>query len=45
LGRGYVGPGHIKTSVSNLDGIAPFAAMIPLLQLIGDLQIQIEDVQ
>jgi hypothetical protein len=45
LGRGYVGPGHIKANLSNLDGIAPFAALVPLLQLIGDLEIQIEEVR
>jgi hypothetical protein len=45
LGRGYVGPGHIKVRVSDLDGIAPFAAFVPVLELIGDLEIEIREVE
>jgi hypothetical protein len=45
MGRGYVGPGHIKVQVSDLDGIAPFAAFVPVLELIGDLEIEFQDVE
>ena len=45
LGRGFVGPGHIKVRVSDLDGIAPFAAFVPVLELIGDLDIEISEVE
>lgn len=45
LGRGAVGPGHIKVRLTDLDGVAPFAAFIPVLELMGDLEIEIVDVQ
>ena len=45
LGKGGIGVGHIKLVHSNLAGANSFAALLPVLQVIGRLQIHVEDVQ
>ncbi len=41
LGRGGIGAGHIKLKVTNLSGIAPITAFLPVAQAAGQLKIQL----
>lgn len=45
LGRGGIGVGHIKLVHSNLAGANAFAALLPVLQVIGRLEIHVQDLQ
>lgn len=45
LGAGGIGAAHLKMVHSNLAGAAAFAAMLPVVQLIGKLKIEILEVE
>ncbi|MGY8767346.1 MAG: transglutaminase-like domain-containing protein [Pirellulales bacterium] len=40
MGRGGIGPGHIKVGDSNLAGAGAFAAFLPVSQVIGQVKIK-----
>ncbi|PHS09809.1 MAG: hypothetical protein COA78_11765 [Blastopirellula sp.] len=40
MGRGGIGPGHIKVGDSNLAGAGAFAAFLPVSQVIGQVKIE-----
>jgi transglutaminase-like putative cysteine protease len=41
LGQGGIGAAHLKVSHSDLRGVDPFSQFLPVLQLIGNLKIEI----
>jgi transglutaminase/protease-like cytokinesis protein 3 len=41
LGLGGIGAGHIKLGVSSLEGVSPFAALAPVLEVMGSLDLEI----
>jgi hypothetical protein len=41
LAQGGIGVGHIKLTVSSLEGVSPFAAMAPVLELISRLELEV----
>jgi transglutaminase-like putative cysteine protease len=41
LGLGGIGAGHIKLGVSNLEGVSPFAALSPVLEVMGALDLEV----
>ena len=45
LGRGGIGAAHLKVSHSNLKGASPYAGFLPVLNIIGQLKIEIEEVE
>ena len=45
LGRGGIGAAHLKLADSNLHGAGAFAAMMPVFHVIGQLELEIVDVQ
>lgn len=45
LGRGGIGAAHLKITGSNLEGAAPQAAFLPVTEVIGQLEIEILDVE
>jgi len=45
LGRGGIGAAHLKISESNLEGVSPYAALLPVLNLLGQLELEIVQVE
>jgi hypothetical protein len=45
LGREGVGAAHLKIRHTNLHGVSPYAAFLPVYQVLGQLQIEILEVQ
>ncbi len=45
LGQGGIGAGHLKITDSNLQGASPNAAFLPVTEVIGQLKIEILEVQ
>ncbi len=45
LGLGGIGAGHIKLGVSSLEGVSPFAALAPVLEVMGSLNLDIVSYQ
>jgi hypothetical protein len=41
LGRGGIGAGHLKLGVSSLQGVSPFAALAPVLEVMGSLELDV----
>jgi len=41
LARGGIGAGHVKLSHSNLAGVSPFTALMPVLEIMGQLELEI----
>jgi len=41
LGLGGVGVGHIKLGISDLNGVSPFAALAPVLEVMGSLELDV----
>jgi transglutaminase-like putative cysteine protease len=41
LARGGIGAGHLKLSDSNLEGVSPFSALAPVLQILGDVELEV----
>ncbi len=41
LGQGGIGAAHLKVSQSNLTGVSPYAAFLPVFQVLGRLQLEI----
>ena len=44
LGRGGIGAAHLKLSDSHLAGMSPFAAFLPLAQVVNRLEIEVLEV-
>ena len=45
LGKGGIGAAHLKVAHSNLKGASPYAGFLPVLNIIGQLEIEIEEVE
>ena len=45
LGRGGIGAAHVKMTHTSLDGASPYEAMLPILQAMGQLKIEIAEVE
>ncbi len=45
LGRGGIGAAHLKFSHSSLEGSAAFADMLPVIQAVGRLKLEIQSVE
>ena len=45
LGKGGIGAAHLKVAHSNLKGASPYAGFLPVLKIIGQLEIEIEEVE
>lgn len=45
LGRGGIGAGHLKITHSNLEGSESLSAFLPVFKLLGQLQLEILDVE
>lgn len=45
LGRGGIGAAHIKLADSNLDGAGAYSTFLPVLHVMGQLEIEIVEVQ
>jgi hypothetical protein len=41
LARGGIGAGHLKLTDSSLEGVSPFAALAPVLQILGDVELEV----
>lgn len=41
LGQGGIGCDHIKLADSSLDGVSPYAAMLPVIQVFGNLELEV----
>ena len=41
LARGGIGAGHLKLSDSSLEGVSPFSALAPVLQILGDVELEV----
>jgi len=41
LGRGGIGAGHLKLADSSLKGASPFSVFVPVLNVIGQLELEI----
>jgi hypothetical protein len=41
LGLAGIGAGHIKLGVSSLEGVSPFAALVPVLEVMGTLELDV----
>ena len=41
LGRGGIGAGHIKIGDSDLSSASPVSALLPVVQVIGQLELEI----
>jgi len=44
LGKGGIGAAHLKISHSNLDGAGAYAAFLPVVQVLGQLKLEIAEV-
>jgi transglutaminase-like putative cysteine protease len=44
LGRGGIGAAHIKLSDTNLDGVSPLEALLPVMNVLGQLELEIVEV-
>jgi len=44
LGKGGIGAAHLKISHSNLDGSGAYAAFLPVVQVLGQLKLEIAEV-
>ena len=45
LGKAGIGAAHLKITDSNLEGVSPNAAFLPVTEVIGQLKIEILEVQ
>ena len=45
LGQGGIGAAHLKVSSGNLEGVAAYTALLPVLELLGRLQIEIVTIE
>jgi hypothetical protein len=45
LGRGGIGAAHIKLSDTNLDGVSGLEALLPVMNVLGQLELEILEVQ
>jgi transglutaminase-like putative cysteine protease len=45
LGQGGIGAAHLKVSSGNLEGVAAYTALLPVLELLGKLQLEIVTVE
>ena len=45
LGRGEIGAAHLKLSDSNLAGAQAYSCFLPVAQVIGQIKIEILDVE
>lgn len=45
LGNGGIGAAHLKLGDSNLDGATSYTAFLPVIQVLGQLSIEIEAVE
>jgi hypothetical protein len=45
LGRGGIGAAHIKLSDTNLDGVSPLEALLPVMNVLGQLELEIVEVE
>jgi transglutaminase superfamily protein len=43
LGKGGVGAAHLKVAHSNLKGASPYTGFLPVLKIIGQLKIEVEE--
>ena len=43
LGKGGIGAAHLKVAHSNLKSASPYAGFLPVLKIIGRLEIEIEE--
>jgi hypothetical protein len=45
LGRGGIGAAHIKLSDTNLDGVSPLEALLPVMNVLGQLELEVVEVE
>jgi hypothetical protein len=45
LGRGGIGAAHIKLSDTNLDGVSPLEALLPVMNVLGQLELAVVEVE
>ena len=45
LGKGGIGAAHLKVAQTNLKGASPYVGFLPVLKIIGQLKIEIEEVE
>jgi hypothetical protein len=45
LGRGGIGAAHIKLSDTNLDGVSPLEALLPVMNVLGQLDLAVVEVE
>ena len=45
LGLGGIGGDHIKLADSSLDGVSPYAAMLPVIQVFGNLELEVVEAE
>lgn len=45
LGRGGIGAAHIKLSDTNLDGASPLEALLPVMNVLGQLELEVMEVE
>ena len=45
LGRGGIGAAHLKLTDSNLDGAQAYSCFLPVAQVIGQIKIEILEVE
>jgi transglutaminase-like putative cysteine protease len=45
LGQGGIGAAHLKVSSGNLEGVAAYTALLPVLELLGKLQLEMVTVE
>jgi transglutaminase-like putative cysteine protease len=45
LGQGYVGPGHVKLFDSPLDGAGSLVALLPVMNVLGQLELEVVEVE
>jgi hypothetical protein len=41
LARGGIGAGHLKLAHSNLKGVSPYSSFLPVVQVMGQLQVEV----
>lgn len=45
LGRGGIGAAHIKLSDTNFDGVSPLGALLPVMNVLGQLELEMVEVE
>lgn len=45
LGRGGIGAAHIKLSDTNLEGVSPLEALLPVMNVLGQLELEVVEVE